>query len=374
MSDGTSLSSADVAKLLQDPNADNKAAALEKVAANYSVEGLSASEREIAESIFRHMLKDAAVRVRKALAESLKDNPDVPHDVAATLARDVDEVAVPMLVSSDVLTDKDLMEIIRTKGEAAQKAVAGRESVSEGVADALAESDSEEVIAVLVGNEGADIKESTMGKVLDKFGDSEAVQAPLVQRSNLPISVSERLVTLVSEQLRDHIMTHHEVSPAMASDLLLESREKATVSLLEGGEAATVIALVDQLHANGRLTPTLVLRALVMGDTVFFETALAKIVNIPVLNAYQLTHDTGGSGLKRLLAAAKFPAGALPMVRAALDVAAEMVNTGGDNRDMFKQLMIERVLTTVEDNVDTENLDYLIGKLKPVEENNSNAA
>lgn len=374
MSDSTSLSSADVARLLQDPNTDNKAKAISKVASTYGGEGLSDKEREIAESIFRHMLKDAAVRVRSALADSLKDNPDVPHDVAATLARDVDEVAVPMLSSSEVLTDEDLMDIVRTKGVEAQKAVAGRDNVSEGVADALADSDSEEVIATLVGNEGAQIKESTFGKVLDKFGDSEAVQGPMAKRGTLPIAVSERLVTLVSEQLRDHIMTHHEVSPSMASDLLLESREKATVSLLEGGEEGSVQALVDQLHANGRLTPTLVLRALVMGDTTFFEVAMAKIVNIPVINAYQLVHDKGETGLRRLLQAAKFPPKALVMARAALEVADEMMRTGGDNRDMFKQLMIERVLTAVEDEVDTENLDYLIGKLQKVEEGNTDAA
>jgi len=374
LSDGPSLSSADVARLLQDPNTDNKAEAITKVAATYGGKGLSDKEREIAESIFRHMLKDAAVRVRSALADSLKDNPDVPHDVAATLAKDVDEVAVPMLTSSAVLTDEDLMEIVRTKSGAAQVAVARRASVSEGVADALAESGTEEAVATLVGNEGAQIGEETFGKVLDKFGDSEAVQGPMATRSQLPIAVSERLVTLVSDQLREHIMANHEVSAAMASDLLLESREKATVSLLKGGNSVDVEALVDQLHANGRLTPTLVLRALFMGDTTFFEVALAKTVNIPVLNAYQLVHDKGGMGLKRLFEAAKYPSEALPMARAALEVADEMVRTGGDDRDMFKQLMIERVLTAVEDDVDTESLDYLIGKLKRVETANGDTA
>ena len=374
MPDRSTLSSADVARLLQDPNTDNKAAALSKVAATYGETGISEKEREIAESIFRHMVNDAAVRVRRALADSLKDNPDVPHDVATTLARDVDEVAVPMLASSDVLTDADLLEIVQTQSVEAQKAVAGRETVSAQLADALADSDSEEVVATLVGNEGAEIKEGTFSKVLDKFGDSEAVNAPMANRASLPISVSERLVTLVSEQLRDHIMTHHEVSPTMASDLLLESREKATVSLLAGGEQETVQALVEQLYDNGRLTHTLVLRALVMGDTVFFEMALAKMVGIPVMNAYQLIHDKGDKGLGRLLEVAKFPPKALPMARAALNVADEMVRTGGDNRDMFKQLMIERVLTAVEDSVDSENLDYLIGKLAPVAESDIDAA
>lgn len=62
------------------------------------------------------------------------------------------------------------------------------------------------------------------------------------------------------------------------------------------------------------------------------------------------------------------------MTRAALEVAEEMLETGGDDREMVKQLMIERVLTTVEDSVDTENLDYLIGKLQKVERTESDYA
>lgn len=372
MSDSTKLSSADVAKLLQDPNADNRAAAASKVASTFGDADLSVSERKIAEDIFRVMLKDASVRVRQALAESLKQNPDVPHDVATNLAKDVDEVALPVVEFSSVLTDKDLIEIVRTRDARVQKAVAGREGVSENVADALADTGNEEVVATLVGNESAQITEGTYDKVLDKYGESDAVKGPMAKRGELPIGVAERLVTLVSEKLRDHIMTHHEVSPGMATDLLLESREKATISLLEGGQKSTTVQeLVDQLSDNGRLTSTLMLRALCMGDTTFFEVALAKKVGIPVTNAYKLVHDKGDLGLQRLLQAAKMPPQFVPMARAALEVADEMLETGGDDREMFRQLMIERVLTAVENDVDTENLDYLIGKLQAVESNES---
>ncbi|WP_020401052.1 DUF2336 domain-containing protein [Kordiimonas gwangyangensis] len=375
MSDANKLSSADVAKLLQDPNVENRAEAASKVAATFGMSELTEGEKKIAEDIFRVMLRDAAVRVRHALSESLKDNPDVPHDVAASLAQDVDEVAMPVIEFSSVLTDKDLIDIVRTRGSDVQKAVAGRSTVSEDLADALADTGNEEVVATLVGNDGASIKETTFGKVLDKFADSELVKAPMAHRGELPISVAERLVTLVSEQLRDHIMTHHEISPTMAADLLLESREKATVSLLGSGQkSATVQELVDQLYTNKRLTPTLMLRALCMGDTTFFEVALAKRVGIPVVNAYKLVHDKGDLGLKRLFEAAEMPFQFLPMARAALEVADEMLETGGDDRELIRQLMIERVLTAVENDVDTENLDYLIGKLQKVEGKDSDAA
>ncbi len=363
MSDETTLSSADVAKLLQDPNSDNRAVAAEKVANTFAGKALSEAERAIAEDIFRAMVKDAAVRVREALSDSLKDNPSVPHDVAAALAKDVESVAMPMIESSSVLTDEDLVEIVKTRSADHQKAVAGRSIVSERVADALVDTDDEDVVAALVGNTGASLNEGTFDRVLDKFGTSQKVNAPMAQRQDLPVGVSERLVTMVSEQLRDHIMTHHEISPTTATDLLLESREKATVSLVEGGDQRTVQQLVDQLEANGRLTPTLMLRALCMGDTTFFEVALAKKAGIPVINAYKLVHDGGEMGLKRLFEVSDMPPQFLVMARAALDLSTEMLETGGDDRETYRKLMIERVLTRIEDEIDTENLDYLIGKL-----------
>lgn len=363
LSDTSTLSSADVAKLLQDPNSENRAIAAKKVAATFSGAGLSEGERAIAEDIFRVMLNDAAVRVREALSDSLKDNPMVPHDVAASLAKDVESVAMPMIQSSAVLTDTDLIEIVRTRSDSFQTAVANRAQVSEELADALVETNNEKVVETLVSNAGAQLNENLYSEVLDKFGENEAIKNPIALRADLPIGVSERLVTMVSEHLRDHIMTHHRVSPTTASDLLLESREKATVSLAEGSSQRTVQELVDQLDENGRLTPTLMLRALCMGDTTFFEVALAKRVNIPVLNAYKLVHDGGELGLKRLFDAADMPQQFLGMARAALEVSSEMVATGGDDREIYKKLMIERVLTRVEDEIDTENLDYLIGKL-----------
>ncbi len=364
MSDQNILTSTDVAKLLQDTNDDNRAAAAVKVAKTFEGVSLSDGERKIAEDIFRIMLKDAAVRVRAALSESLKDNPDVPHDVALSLAEDVNEVAMPIVTSSDVLTDEDLIAIVNTRGEHIQKAVASRDSVSPQLSEAIAEQGNEQVVATLMENNGAEIAEHTYKKVLDKFAGSDLVKEPMVHRKQLPLSVSERLVTMVSDQLRQHIMTHHEVSPGTASDLLMESREKATVTLLEGNKQTdTVVELVDQLHKGGRLTASLILRALCLGDTTFFEAALAKRVGIPVVNAYKLVHDKGGMGLERLFEAAEMPQEYLSIAKCALDVAGEMNMTAGDSKELFRQLMIERVLTTVEDDVDMENFDYLVGKL-----------
>lgn len=364
MTTGSILSRDDVLRLLEEPSDEVRVETAAKVGQYFASGAPSAAEKAIAQDIFRAMVRDAEVRVRKALSETLKQSPDLPHDVARILAGDVAEVALPVIEFSEVLSDEDLVEIIGSQEEERQNAVARRRSVSAPVADALVDSGSERVVATLVANEAAEIGEATFGRVLDRYGHSDAVKTPLVQRSKLPVKIAEKLVTMVSASLRDHLVTHHELPPAIASDLVLESRERATVSLLDpSAKAPDVAALVDQLHNNGRLTPTLIIRALCMGDLTFFETALARRADIASANAWQLVHDRGDLGLERLFAAAEMPAGLIKIARIGVAIAREMGLTAGDDREAFRKVMIERVLTRIDEELDGENLDYLVGKL-----------
>ena len=80
------LTEGDVRKLLSDPSAVTRAETAAKLAIQFDQGDLSPSERAMAEQIFRIMVKDAEVRVREALAVNLKENPNLPHDVALTLS------------------------------------------------------------------------------------------------------------------------------------------------------------------------------------------------------------------------------------------------------------------------------------------------
>lgn len=364
LSTASILSRDDVLRLLEEPSDEVRVETAAKVGSYFASGAPSAAEKAIAQDIFRAMVRDAEVRVRQALSETLKESPDLPHDVAKALAGDVAEVALPVIEFSEVLTAEDLVEIIEGREEERQTAVARRRDVSAPVADALVDHGNERVVATLVANDGADIGEITFGRVLERFGDSDAVKTPLVQRTKLPVKIAEKLVTMVSASLRDHLVTHHELPPSVAADLVLESRERATVSLLDpSAKTPDVLALVDQLHKNGRLTPTLIVRALCMGDLTFFETALARRADIPAANAWQLVHDRGDLGLERLFAAAEMPASMVKIARIGVAIAREMGLTAGDDREAFRKVMIERVLTQIDEELDGENLDYLVGKL-----------
>jgi uncharacterized protein (DUF2336 family) len=362
------LTQTDVRRLLDEPSASNRKDAALKVASAYSAEELNDDERNIAEDIIRVMTQDAEVRVRAALAENLKAYSGLSHDIAQKLASDVDIVALPIIQFSDVLTDDDLLEIIRNESTEKQTAVAGRAQVSEQVSEALVDTGKEEVVATLVSNDGAQISDKSFTKVIDTFGENERVNAGMVGRTKLPVAIAERLVNLVSEKLRDELVAQHELPADIASDLILQSRERATLSLLSPGDGIMdVHALITQLNKNGRLTPSIILRAVCMGDIEFFEISVSILSRLPLGAARALIHDDGALGLPAIIDRAGLPEAMKPMFLAAIDVTNETQYDGGeDDRERFRRRMLERVLTYMEDpseGLGDENAEYLLERL-----------
>lgn len=149
-----SLTEAEHAKLLSDTSGETRAKTAAKIAQNFGDGDLKAWEREIAEDIFRIMGKDTEVRVREALSPNLKENPNVPHDIAVSLAKDVDSVSLPVLQFSEVLFDADLIQIVRSQDPAKPVAITQRSSVSEFVSSVLVDTENSDVVTSLVSNEG----------------------------------------------------------------------------------------------------------------------------------------------------------------------------------------------------------------------------
>ncbi len=361
-----SLTQADIEKLMCDPSPEARADTVGKIASYFGSGEFSDSERRLAEEIFRVLARDVEVQVREALSVHLKECPQIPHDIALSLAKDVDSVAIPVIEFSQVLTEDDLVEIINASGASRQSAVARRETVSERVSDALVDTRNEDVVATLMDNEGAEISDRSFEKAIVHFGESEKVNERMAYRAKLPIRIAERLVTLVSDKLKEHLATHHELPSGVTTDLILGMRERATLSLVRpGAESGDVEKLVRQLHENSRLTPSIILRALCMGDMAFFEAAVARRAGVPVVNARLLIYDEGELGLNSIYKKALLPDALLPAVKMAVEVAEETGYDGQENdRERFTKRMIERVLTQFEDmDIGSDNLEYLLAKL-----------
>ncbi|MCH9053063.1 MAG: DUF2336 domain-containing protein [Proteobacteria bacterium] len=336
------LTEEDVRRLKADRTARTRETTAAKVANQFSQGELSDSEREIAEEIFRFLVRDVAVKVREALCQHLKESRNVPHDVALALALDVESVALPMLESSVVLSDEDLIEIVRSQSPAKQKAVARREEVSEQVSEALIDTENEEVVTTLVENTNAEIGEQAMQKVVETFPDNEVVQGILVQRPELPISVAERLVGLVSYTMRQHLIDHYDFPIDETGDVVKQTRERATLSLIGTSDnLEKVRRLVRQLFANGHLTPSILLRSMSMGKLIFFEVAMAELAKVPIMTVRTLLYEKGSRGFSSIYQRAGLPSLLLPAFQAAVGaiLKTESEGTRNDQSEVSRRVL-----------------------------------
>lgn len=345
------LSQEDVDRLLSDPSAETRRITATKIARDFGSDVLSDSEQKVAQEIIGLLVRDVEARVRQALAEGLKHNPNIPPTVAMSLARDVEDVATPILRNAFAFSDDDLVEIVKMANPQKLAAIAERDRVSARVSDALIDHGDENAVARLIANDGAEIAPDSLHRVLDKYGESARVHAAMIDRSKLPLAIAERLVAMVSNQLRTRLVTRHELKPETATELMFEARERATMALLSpDADTQEVHRLVDQLYRFKRLTPTMVLRALCTGDVVFFQSAVTRLAGIPEDNVRILVGDTGGIGLKRLYDKAGLPSSMYPLARAAIELYQEMQRQGmPDSRDGYARLMLERILSRFDD-------------------------
>ncbi len=365
------LNQDDVTRLMANPSAEMRAETTGKIAAQFHAGGLSPGERKIAEDIFRALAKDAEVLVRESLSAHLKSSPHLPHDVALSLARDVDSVALPMLKFSYVLRDEDLIEIVRRQSAGKQVAIAQRRQVSAQVANILIDTGNETAVARLVSNDGAELNDQAYGRVIGEYQHSESVSRSISHRPNLPATMSEQLVTVITDRLKDYLTSAHELPQDVATNLIFQARERATMDLIDHGSTDEELDdLIEHLHRKGRLTPSLLLRALCVGDMNFFERGLAKLADVALQNARILIHDQGSLGLQSIYLRAELPERLYPVFRAGIDLVSEHdYDFGANDRKRYIERLIERVLTQFEDptaRIAEDDIDYLMDKLKEI--------
>ncbi|HJV41180.1 pole-localized protein SpbR [Caulobacter sp.] len=358
------LTEADIRMLVKGATLDERALAAHKLCRSIDRAMLGEEDRQVAHDILRVMATDAAELVRRAMAVTLKNSMVLPHDVAMRLARDVETVSLPIISFSPVFSDSDLAEIVRVGGPLRQLAVAKRPKLSSRITSLLVEQGGEEVVATACSNDNARFSEVGLQKALDRFARSEQVLRAVAYRAALPLSVTERLVDMVGDQLRDHILANHAISVERTMELIVDAKERATIDLVDqAGRASDPKAFAAHLHGAGRLSPSLLLRALAHGHMAFFEWGVAELAGVPHHRAWLMIHDAGPLGLTSICERAGLPPRLYSAFRAGVDAFHGLEADGGAlDRERFQERMIQRFLTSSHA-TSREDSDYLLERM-----------
>ncbi len=362
------LNKQDVASLAQATNIANKTTIARKVSAYYAGKPISSQAIHLAEDIFRIMIRDTELKVREVLSNSLKNCVNLPQDVVTAIINDSDSVAIPFLQYYASLTKEDLIKLLNAQEISRQKAIAKRSALPAEVSHYIAERCSDEVVGELISNEEAEIKENTFETIISKYSDHDDIKKRLVYRSELPVSIIEKIVDKLSYKLKAYLMLHHNLSKDLASNLVEEVKEKITLSISEEYSSDKQIEeLVHQLYKANRLTSGLVVRAVCLGDLKFFEYALVYLSETPIAEVRKILFSTQADFMIRnLLRKAFIPKSVFPAIFSALKIIREIrFDCAQTNRKAFGHKVVERILSFTQNNdeLSADDIKYLVSKI-----------
>jgi uncharacterized protein (DUF2336 family) len=343
--------------------ASERAEATSALARAYLYSDLSPDDLGAAEGAMLMLLDDPSPLVRRALADALAASPSAPPAIILALAADQPQIAAPVYALSPLFVDADLVDAVATGGAAIQAAIASRAALPRAVAAAIAEVGTAESCLVLVENFDCDIAPFSIDRIVERFGHLAAIREALLAREDIPAATRQTLVTKLSETLAGFVAGRAWLEPEHAKRVAREACEKAAVAIAAETPQTELGPLIRHLCASGQLTAGLILRALLSGNIVLFEEALAELADMPVARVSALVHDRGTAGLRALFEKAQLPPSTYPAFREAIEAMREglLCEPGGATR--LKRRMIERVLTRCE-NEDVEELAPLLTLLR----------
>jgi uncharacterized protein (DUF2336 family) len=339
------LSADDVAVLQRDRSPQARAQVAAKFGRQFD-ELCAAADQAVATAVLELLVRDVAVEVRQALASTVAGSARLPPQVARQLAGDAIEVADPIIRSSPVLSDEDLIQVVRTNAMQYALAVAARERLSPLVSDVLVDTGHAEVVAVLMENAGASISQSTMRRVIQDFRGDEQIHARLIRRPELPFELVEQLVGVMGERLEWELIRSRGMSAEEARTLMHAVRERATISFTARAHADAKLQqhLLAEFSA-GQLSHERLLRLLRDGDVASLEIGLSLHARLDLNHVRRLLYHADRRHLAALCLAAAFATPHYLTLRMALEIAEEAMNprqTGkGYSTDTVRFLQVQ---------------------------------
>jgi uncharacterized protein (DUF2336 family) len=259
---------------------------------------LSAREREIAVDILRTLIRETETAIRRALADRLSREPTAPHELIVALANDEIDVAQPVLSDSVVLTDPDLLEVIKQRTLQHQLAIALRRGLSERVSAALVATGNESVMQSVLDNATARFDRSVLEAMVERSRTIERIRRPLLSREELDSRLASKMYSWVSAALRRHILYHYDVDADIVDRAMGDTITEIRHDQSRHNALADVADKIMQIFQGAALDdPRLLLRVLRAGEVALFEGLFAKFTGLSLRLARRAIYEPGGKPL-----------------------------------------------------------------------------
>jgi len=270
--------------LAQEESSEKRRALLRELTDHFfGTPARSPAEDGLYGAVLSKLADDMETAVRAELSARFGAAPDAPSQLIRRLAQDeAADVAAPVLRDSPVLTEEDLLGVVRARGQDHLRAVSERASVSERVSDVIVERGDDETLGTLLRNDGAQLSRQATEAAVERAKANPALHEATVSRKALPADLLNEMYFVVEARLRQQILEQNaRMDPALLESALAAGRAKvATDDGALPPDYAEQLAYVQEMQAAGQLTPQMLARFLRSGSRTCFLIALAQLSDI----------------------------------------------------------------------------------------------
>jgi uncharacterized protein (DUF2336 family) len=276
--------------LARDRGPDSRQRLMLAVAALCEAQPPATDLSPVLSEIFLTLARQAERDVRKILSERLAGADWAPRALVNVLALDEIEIARPILASSPVLKDADLMKVLIEATLEHQIEVARRPRLGGQLADAIIERGEPATLTALATNRSAEISEDGLRRMVEHSRRIAALRAPLTRHPRMTEALAEQMYLWVGVALRQSIVSRFQVDEERL-EAAVRAAARTAVTPAPAGKVVMFDApdrdemerrLVAKLQAGHELRPGFLVRAVREKRLSLFSHGLAALGDFAV--------------------------------------------------------------------------------------------
>lgn len=215
-------------------------------------------------NVMERIAYELEIEARAELSGRISEIDKAPHHLVCRLASDEIAVAKPVLERSQALTETDLIQIAKSRGQTHLHAISRRPTLSAPVTDVIVERGESDVLVEVTKNKGAEFSSGGINKLAQKAREDGHLLTALGKRTDLPPDLKEDIKKRVADKIKAE-MTDQQIDANMddidalvdkgAANLDLDAFKSADATLRARAESDDLGEQELVEHANaGRLT------------------------------------------------------------------------------------------------------------------------
>lgn len=259
---------------------------------------LSLREEELVNELIEQLLQNRSPALRAQLVKKFANAAKMPRKMAMSFACDDIEMARPILVTSQTLTDEDLITVVGTQGRDHAEAVAQRAAINEAVADALVATGDIRVMQMVAENLGAMLSQKAVNILATSARFTAELRGPVMRRPEMTKEAATDLYWWVSLDLRRYALKRFNIEAGQIDQALAKTIETLlNYHKLDKSNDETMMQVADWLAERQAMTARILPQILRMGHYRLFNIMLARLSTLPLALIDAIVAEMGGRGL-----------------------------------------------------------------------------